>query len=171
MGAVVVGLIVAGLLLLLLVILEARRIRRLTDRLDALTRGSSGRSIESILEAHLEKVFQMGREVDELAARAAIVEGQSRRSLQRVGLVRFDPSADTGRKQSFAVALVDAKGDGIVVTSLQSPSGSRIQAKALSGGQADATLSTEEAHAVEMALAGSPPLDRSGVRQAARPGS
>ncbi len=66
----------AGLLLLLLAILEARRIARLEERLEALMRGATGRSIETILEAHLEKVFQVEREVDELAARTAILEGK-----------------------------------------------------------------------------------------------
>lgn len=57
-------------------IVEVRRIGRLEDRLEALTRGASGKSIQAILEAHLEKVFQVERELDELAARTAIVEGK-----------------------------------------------------------------------------------------------
>jgi phosphoglycolate phosphatase-like HAD superfamily hydrolase len=73
--------------------------------------------------------------------------------------------------KTLVTAHVGRPGDGVVLTSLESPSGSRMHAKALNGGQSDATLSTEEAQAVEMALTGSPPLDRSGVRQAARPGS
>jgi len=67
---------VVVLLLLLLVIIEVRRIGRLEERLEGVTRGASGRSIEAILEAHLEKVFQVERELDELSARTAIVEGK-----------------------------------------------------------------------------------------------
>jgi hypothetical protein len=58
------------------VIIEVRRIGRLEERLEGLTRGASGRSIEAILEAHLEKVFQVERELDELSARSAILEGK-----------------------------------------------------------------------------------------------
>jgi hypothetical protein len=168
---VVVGLIVAGLLLLILVILEARRIRRLTERLDAVTRGSSGRSIEAILEAHLEKVFQVGRELDQVSARAAIIDEQMRRSIQRVGLVRFNPFEDTGGNQSFAVALLDAQGDGFVLSSLHSRTGTRVYAKALTAGQADAVLSTEEAQAVERALGGARTIERAALRQPAGPAS
>jgi hypothetical protein len=152
-----VGLVVAGLLLLLLAILEARRIARLQERLEGLTRGASGRSIEAILEAHLEKVFQVAREVDELSARSAILEGNSRRAIQRLGLVRFNPFEETGGNQSFAFALLDARGDGFVLSSLHSRSGTRVYAKALAAGQADTELSTEEAQAVEQALAGAGP--------------
>lgn len=57
-------------------IIEVRRIGRVEERLEGLTRGASGKSIEAILDAHLEKVFQVEREVDELAARTAILEGK-----------------------------------------------------------------------------------------------
>ena len=57
-------------------IVEIRRIGRLEERLEGLTRGASGKSIEAILEAHLEKVFQVERELDELEARTAILEGK-----------------------------------------------------------------------------------------------
>jgi hypothetical protein len=58
------------------VIIEVRRIGRVEQRLEGLTRGASGKSIEAILDAHLEKVFQVEREVDELSARTAILEGK-----------------------------------------------------------------------------------------------
>ena len=152
-GAIVVGLVVAGLLLLLLAILAARRIARLQERLEGLTRGASGRSMEAILEAHLEKVFQVARELDELSARSAILEGNARRAIQRIGLIRFNPFEATGGNQSFAFALLDARGDGFVVSSLHSRSGTRVYAKALAAGRADSELSTEEVQAVEQALA------------------
>ena len=168
------GLIVVVVLLLALASREARRSRRLQDRLDSLTRGASGRSIEATLHAHLDKVLEVANELDELSARAAVVEGQSRRALQRIGLVRFNPFEETGGNQSFAVALLDARGDGFVVSSLHARSGTRVYAKAISGGQPDGALSTEEAQAVERALAttssGSPRTDGAGADRA-RPAS
>jgi hypothetical protein len=140
-------------LLVVLAILAARRIRNLQERLDGLTRGASGRSIEATLHAHLDKVLEVAHELDELSARAAVVEGQSRRALQRVGLVRFNPFEETGGNQSFAFALLDARGDGFVVSSLHARTGTRVYAKALSGGQSESPLSTEETRAVEQALA------------------
>jgi uncharacterized protein DUF4446 len=84
-----------------------------------------------------------------------MLEGNSRRAIQRVGLVRFNPFEETGGNQSFAFALLDARGDGFVVSSLHARTGTRVYAKALAEGQADAALSTEEAQAVELALASS----------------
>jgi hypothetical protein len=144
--------------LLLLAAVQARRIARLGRRLDGLTRGAEGRSLEAVLDAHLDKVFAVAREVDELSARSAALEANARRAFQRVGLVRFNPFEDTGGNQSFAVAVLDASGDGFVLSSLHARGGTRVFAKGLAAGRAEAALSAEEAEAVRLALAS--PVER-----------
>jgi hypothetical protein len=134
--------------------LQARRVGRLNRRLAGLTRGAEGRSLDGILDAHIDKVFAVARELDDLAARSAVLEADARRAIQRVGLVRFNPFEDTGGNQSFALALIDAVGDGFVLSSLHARTGTRVYAKALTGGRSDAALSAEEAEAVRLALAG-----------------
>jgi hypothetical protein len=105
-----------------------------------------------VLDAHLDKVFAVARELDELAARSAVLEATTRRAFQRVGLVRFNPFEDTGGNQSFAVAILDANGDGFVLSSLHARGGTRVFAKSLAGGRAEAALSAEETEAVRLAL-------------------
>ena len=131
-----------------------RRTRRLGRRIDALTRGEEGKDLGAILDAHLNKVFAVSNEVDELTVRTAVAEANLRRSFQRIGLVRFNPFEDTGGNQSFALALLDANGDGIVFSSLHSRTGTRIYAKAVNGGRSETALSDEETQAVRDAMAG-----------------
>jgi len=148
---------VAVLVLLLLVLILARRTGRLRRRLDTLTRGEGGRSLDAVLDAHLDKVFAVARELDELSARSAVLEAANRRSIQRVGLVRFNPFEDTGGNQSFALALLDSTGTGFIVSSLHSRTGTRVYAKAITEGRSDAALSDEEGEALRLALAAPPP--------------
>jgi hypothetical protein len=166
LGAAIVGLGGAILVLLLIVLVQARRIGRLRRRLDHLTRGEDGRSLDAVLDAHLDKVYAVARELDELQARAAIQEAVGRRSIQRVGLVRFNPFEDTGGNQSFALALVDGAGAGFVVSSLHSRTGTRVYAKAIADGRSDGALSEEESEALRRALA--TPLGGQGPAPATR---
>ena len=131
-----------------------RRTRRLGRRIDALTRGEEGKDLGAILDAHLDKVFAVSNEVDELTVRTAVAEANLRRSFQRIGLVRFNPFEDTGGNQSFALALLDANGDGVVFSSLHSRTGTRVYAKAVNGGRSETALSDEETQAVRDAMAG-----------------
>ncbi|HEX2755899.1 MAG TPA: DUF4446 family protein [Candidatus Limnocylindrales bacterium] len=153
-GAAIVGLAVVLLGLLLLTIVQTRRIGRLRSRLDSLTRGADGASLGEVLDTHLDKVFAVARELDELSARSAVLEATGRRTIQRVGLVRFNPFEDTGGNQSFALALTDAAGNGFIVSSLHSRTGTRVYAKAVSAGRSDGALSQEETEALRLAQAG-----------------
>jgi hypothetical protein len=139
--------------LLLVAIVEGRRIRRLDARLAALTRGSDERSLEAILEAHLTRVHQVVRDLDELEARTAVLERDLKLSFSRIGLVRFNPFEDTGGNQSFALALLDEHGDGFIASSLHARNLTRVYAKGVKGGRSQAALSAEEAEALRIAMA------------------
>jgi hypothetical protein len=115
-----------------------------------------------VLGHHLDNVVRVGTEVRELVGRSTRLEADARHDLRRVGLVRFNPFEDTGGNQSFALALLDADGDGIVLSSLHARGVTRVYAKAVSGGRPEATLSLEEAQAVAMARSES--LGRDGLR-------
>jgi len=139
--------------LIVAVVALARQTRRLDTRLASLTRGADGASLETVLGAHLERVETVARELDEVVARQAVLEGVQRRAFQRVGLVRFNPFEDTGGNQSFALALLDAEGNGWVLSSLHARTGTRVYAKAIRDGRSDGALSDEEAAAIKQATA------------------
>jgi hypothetical protein len=116
-----------------------------------LTRGVDGESLESVLGTHLETVHQVGRDLDELTARTAVLESSARHHFARMGLIRFNPFPDTGGNQSFALALLDESDEGFVVSSLHSRTGTRIYAKGIVDGKADIALSSEETEAMDAA--------------------
>jgi hypothetical protein len=72
-------------------------------------------------------------------------------AISHLGLVRFDAFDDTGGGQSFALALIDDEGDGVILTSLHSRQSTRVYVKDIRGGVADAPLSGEEERALRQA--------------------
>ena len=129
-------------ILLLLVSWLARRVARLERRVRGLTMGEEG-DLGDVLGAHLDRVFELGREVNRLSARTGRLETAVPRAFQRVGLVRFNPFEETGGNQSFALALLDADANGWVLSSLHARTGTRLYAKAVRGGRSDGALSDE----------------------------
>ena len=104
-----------------------------------------------MLESHLGRVVEVSAAVDRLTGRTGALEASGRKAFQRIGLVRFNPFEDTGSNQSFALALLDADGDGVIVSSLHARGGTRIYAKAVAAGRPEATLSDEESEALRLA--------------------
>jgi hypothetical protein len=76
-------------------------------------------------------------------------------NIQKVGVVRFNPFDDVGGNQSFSIALLDGKDDGIVITSLYLKEGNRVFAKPIRGGKSQFNLSKEEIEAINLAKHGS----------------
>ena len=140
-----------SIVLLVAMIGLSRRTSRLSDRLAGVTRGESGKSFEGILEAHLDKVYAVARELDEVSARTKVLESVLPTAFQRVGLVRYNPFEDTGGNQSFALAMLDANGDGWILSSLHARQGTRFYAKAVKAGRSETSLSDEEQAAIRQA--------------------
>jgi len=153
---VVAGLAAAGLVLVVAVVVLARRLGRLGRRLDGITRGDDGRSLEAILSGNLERVHALSRDVERLGTRSARQETELRRAFQRIAVIRFNPFEDTGGNQSFAIALLDAHGDGVVISSLHARGATRVYAKRVTGGRAEGAASAEETQALDEAMGGRP---------------
>jgi hypothetical protein len=152
-NASAIVLVLAGLCLLMIVMMQSMQVGRLRTRIDQLTGGVEGGDLEAVLGEHIATVHEVGRDLDELTARMAFVESSARHHFAKEGLVRFNPFPDTGGNQSFALALLDESEDGVVISSLHSRTGTRIYAKAVSGGKADTSLSAEEQEAIDTARA------------------
>jgi Protein of unknown function (DUF4446) len=146
-------LLVVVLMLVLAIVGLILRTRKLNRRLDSITRGSDEQSLEAVLGSHLERVRHVVRDVEAVSARTALVEREIGSALRRVGIVRFNPFEETGGNQSFALALLDGRGDGFVVSSLHARAGTRVYVKAVAGGSSETALSSEESEALRQALA------------------
>ena len=93
--------------------------------------------------------------ISSLEESLSTVRGGVEQSLQHVAVVRYDAFGDMGGRMSFSAAIVDDRGDGMVLTSIHARSESRTYAKGVVGGKSDVTLSPEERHALDAARSGS----------------
>ena len=155
MGIVIIGLVVVA-------IVQSRRIGRASNASLALDGDRDGASIKQLLDSHLGKVIEIGTEMEGLKSMYETLEGRSRSSLQHVGIVRFNPFEDTGSDQSFAIALLDDRRDGIVLSSLHGRGQTRVFAKPVEGGESTHQLSGEEAQAIRIAVEGGRPAPSAG---------
>jgi hypothetical protein len=86
--------------------------------------------------------------------RVDVLEALARKDLYRVGFVRYNSFADVGSDLSFTLALLNADGDGVVISSIYSREETRTFGKAVRQFTAQAGASKEEESAIAMARAG-----------------
>jgi hypothetical protein len=126
-------------------ILLRRRLRRLIG-------DAEGAGLDELLDRQFRRLDTVAERVEALNRLHHELQGLSQRSLQKVGVTRFNPFSDTGGDQSFAIALLDAEGNGIVLSSLHGRADTRIFAKQVQAGRSKHTLSDEEQDAIRKAL-------------------
>lgn len=78
---------------------------------------------------------------------AKIIQG----SYQKFAMIRYNPFRETGGDQSFSMALLDLKNNGVVITSIHGREIDRIYAKEILNGKSKHNLSAEEIEAIKEA--------------------
>ena len=151
--------VLAALVLLLLIgfIVQSIRLSRAIRTYRLLVRDGDSGTLHDRLVGSAEQAVKATERMREMEATYAILEGRTRRSLQHIGLVRFNPFEDTGSDQSFAIALLDDQRDGVVLSSLHSRDNTRLYAKPVADGSSSHNLSDEETQAIRIAVEGTRP--------------
>jgi hypothetical protein len=151
--------VLAALVLLLLIgfLVQSVRLGRAVRSYRELVRDGESGSLHDRLVGSAEQAVKAGERMREIEAMHAVIEERSRRSLQHIGLVRFNPFEDTGSDQSFAIALLDDQRDGVVLSSLHGRANTRLFAKPVADGSSPHNLSDEETQAIRIALEGTRP--------------
>lgn len=141
-----------GLNVLVLILFSAGNIKLRKYR--NLLKGTEGKDLETLLLDLLGKtsaVYNKQVKIEERLTNNQILE---EKHLQNWSLVRFQAFQNTGGNQSFAFAMLDALGDGIVMSSIFGREEARVYCKPVQCGSSTYPLSEEEKEAIQKALGG-----------------
>jgi len=150
-AVVALALAVAGLALWLATV--QRSAAQLRDRLRRILNDNGNAGLDEILAAQAKRTDQLASRVDATDVLARELDASTRLALRKIGVVRFNPFQDSGGDQSFAIALLDDSGTGLIISSLHGRAETRIFAKQVTDGRSTHALSDEEQQAIRAALA------------------
>ena len=128
------------------------KMSRLNKRYSKMMAGMENVNIERLLLGHIEEVRQAVTKVSNLDAKCRRLDDITTMAIQNVGMVRFNAFEDTGSDLSFALALLDQKKNGVVLSSIYGRNESRIYAKPIVDGQSTYNLTAEEKAALNKSL-------------------
>jgi len=155
----IAGWLGAGLAIVLGVLLymQNSRLGRLERQFRSLMKGQGATtltmSLGDLVANQAERLEDTRIDIEALRKSVQGMEAPVSRSVQYIGVVRFNPFGDTGGDQSFAVALLDQHADGVVISSLHGRTATRFYAKpVLAGVSSGLALSEEEVQAIQQAM-------------------
>lgn len=118
-----------------------------------LTKITGKENLDEILVELLNYLKSSKQEQEKIKQKLNELMSKSELHLQKVGMVRFNPFAETGGEQSFSLALLDGQLNGFVISSLHNRDQTRMYVRAIAKGGGDGIeLSKEEQRALRQAL-------------------
>jgi len=118
-------------------------------------RGAGGQpDVAAVLSDQAGELAHLRDELESVRVRLSATSGDLEQSLRHVAVVRYDAFGDLGGRLSFSTAIIDDRGDGLVLSSLQARGESRTYAKGVVDGDSDVTLTPEEQQALAAARTG-----------------
>lgn len=147
---ITISLSAAGLLLLLVIVLWINLLS-FKKKFKQLMKGATGENLEELLKQHVILVQQHRELAEDNRVTMKVIEENQRKSVQYVGVKRFNAFEDVGSRLSYSVALLDDHLNGVVLTGLHGRYESTTYAKAIEHGHSEQHLSVEEMDALQMA--------------------
>jgi hypothetical protein len=150
----IIFLLLGGVILVLVFINAFLLIRfnKTNKKLDELLENGKVKDLKDIFLSQKEKNDNLGKDIKEAFAKIEDLEETCETTIQKIGVVRFNPFNDIGGNQSFVIALLDNKNNGFLISSLFVKDGSRVYTKEVKQGKIDHTLLKEEAEAINKAI-------------------
>lgn len=143
----------AALLALVVAALTLRSWSSIRRRLFVLQGKAGNADLLEAASAQAEAITTLRSDIRLLTDHIQALYGILQGATQCVWVNRYDAFDDMGGQQSFSAALLDSKGDGVVISCISGRGEARTYAKPIVGQQSDFNLSPEEQEAIAKAMA------------------
>jgi Protein of unknown function (DUF4446) len=109
-------------------------------------------TLRGILQGQSQQIQRLERAIRALHGVDKKQQTHIEGSVRNVALLRYDAFEDVGGRLSFSCALLDDRGNGVVLTSINGRQETRVYAKPVTQGTSSHNLSLEEEEAIRRAL-------------------
>lgn len=138
---------------LVVALATAARARRMGRHYAALMRGVDGQNLARAMESYVARLDAVEQRNSQVGEHGRATSTRLKQAIQHVHLERYSAVDASDNQQSFSLALLDAAGNGVVVTALYSRHGLRVYAKPIAGGTSPYALTDEERRAIQRDMA------------------
>lgn len=120
-------------------------------RLKKIFAGTKARNLEEMLVIIGEKMNKLEESQTKIDKHLITIDTRLNKSIRNIETIRFNPFVDAGGNQSFAIALLNDEGNGVVISSLYARDRMSIFAKPVINGKSEFELSNEEKKVLDKA--------------------
>ncbi|MBO4610205.1 MAG: DUF4446 family protein [Lachnospiraceae bacterium] len=150
--------ILFALSLLIIIILIAvssgqkKKILALTERVDDLTSGEDGKSLEAELDQIIADNKKLLEDTDKNTRDISTIYGRLKNVYQKMAIVKYDAYEQLGGEMSAVVVILDEKNNGVLINNVYSTEGGYVYTREIENGKCKHELGAEEQQALTEAI-------------------
>ena len=107
-------------------------------------RGENAKSFEENILKYFDQMDELKKHDEVISQYATSLDVRLAQSIRNISTVRYKAFDQVSSNQSFAIALVNEKGDGVIISSLHHPNHSQVFAKPVLNYLSNHDLTEEE---------------------------
>ena len=139
--------ILAGAIIILLI-----WIGLLEHRLKKFFSGTKAKNLEEVMTTLGSQVSELRDLQSKINTHLITIDSRLDTSIRKIETIRFNPFLDAGGNQSFAIALLNDKGNGVILSSLYARDRMSIFSKPILNGKCEFELPIEENEVLKNSL-------------------
>lgn len=149
---VILGMAVVMAVMLVFLIINSVKIKKMKLTYTSFMSGKDGKSLEEVILKRFKEVDELKKEDAAKKVQLDDINESLRFAFSKMGMVKYDAFNEMGGKLSFALALLDNRNNGFLINAMHSREGCYTYVKEIINGESYINLGEEEKKALNKAI-------------------
>lgn len=131
---------------------QKKKITALTQRVDDLTSGEDGKSLEAELDQIIADNKKLLEDTERNTRDISTIYGRLKKVYQKMAIVKYDAYEQLGGEMSAVVVILDENNNGVLINNVYSTEGGYVYTREIENGKCRHELGAEEQQALTEAI-------------------
>ncbi|MBO5417054.1 MAG: DUF4446 family protein [Clostridia bacterium] len=137
------------ILCFVLIIALSTKLEKVTRRQNLISSHLSGETVDVLLEKSLDRQEELAGQIQKNQENIKKLQDHSLKTFDKIEVLRYSSNPDDENDTSFSIGITNLEENGIIITGLQSSTGTKLLVKKVKRGSAEEDVTDEELSVID----------------------
>lgn len=137
------------ILCFVLIIALSTKLEKVTRRQNLISSHLSGETVDVLLEKSIDRQEELAGQIQKNQENIKKLQDHSLKTFDKIEVLRYSSNPDDENDTSFSIGITNLEENGIIITGLQSSTGTKLLAKKVKRGSAEDDVTDEELSVID----------------------
>ena len=137
------------ILCFVLIIALSTKLEKVTRRQNLISSHLSGETVDVLLEKSIDRQEELAGQIQKNQENIKKLQDHSIKTFDKIEVLRYSSNPDDENDTSFSIGITNLEENGIIITGLQSSTGTKLLVKKVKRGSAEEDVTDEELSVID----------------------